>query len=71
MGAAAILVDFGIVVWLAVDELDRSAKVFENGLVDDTGGAVGAVHADVKIAKVGIAEVVGEMFEVEIGGLGV
>ena len=42
-GRAAIIIDYGIVVSVGVDELNLCAEFFENCGANDAGGAVGAI----------------------------
>ena len=48
MGAAAVLVDVSVVIFTTVDELDFGAEGFEDLGTNGTGGAVGAIHAEVE-----------------------
>ncbi len=43
VGAAAILIDFSVVIWVGVDELGFGAEFVEDRFADDGGGAIGAV----------------------------
>ncbi len=68
MGAAAVFVDFGIVGFVDVDGGDFGAELFEDFFCDDTGGAVGAVEANVKRIKIDVSDVIAEMFKISSEG---
>ena len=71
MSATTMVVDFGVVVGVAMDELGLSTEGFENGFADDGSGTVGTVDTDLETVKVDIAEVFEEMVGVELDGFGV
>lgn len=56
MGAATILVNFGVVIFTTVDKVDRGAELFENCFINNAGGAIRAVHAEMKSVKIGELE---------------
>ena len=68
MGTATVVVDFSIVTRIGVDESDFSTKLFDDSFVDDTGGAVGAVHGEVEAIEIGIAEVFEKVGDVKLSG---
>ena len=71
MGAATVVVDFGIVVSVTMDELGFGAEGFKNGFTDDGSGAVGAVDANFETVEANIAEIFNEMVGIELDGFGV
>ena len=65
VGAATFFVNFSIVAFVGVDEVDFGAELFEDSFADDAGGTVGAVETDVKTFEIANADIIAEVFEVE------
>ena len=59
VSGTAILVDISIVLVAGMNKLGFGAELLEDLSVDDTSSAVGAIHTDGEICKIGIAEIVG------------
>ena len=58
MGAAAVVVDFSVIVFVTIYESDVGAEFFKNGFINHASSTVSAVHADFEIVKVGLANIV-------------
>lgn len=71
MSATAIFVDIGIIGRMTVDELDLSTESFEDFFIDDTGGAIGAIHTNVEGRKIDFTEIFDEVVGIDRKGFGV
>ena len=58
MGGTTVFIDISVVFLRAIDEFDFGAEFFKNLGTYDTGGAIGAVHTDMKTVKIGWGSVV-------------
>ena len=65
MSAAAVVVDCGIVGFVAIDEFDFGTKLFKNGFTNDASSTVGAIETEMEAAEVADIDVIAEMFEIE------
>ena len=70
VSGAALVIDFGIIVRVVVDKSDFCAELFEDLLIDDASGTVGAVHGEVEIFETGFSYVFEEMGGIEGEGFG-
>ena len=68
MGATAVFVDFGVVGFVAVDEINFGAELLKNFFGDDAGSAVSAIKTDVKWVEIDNTYVIAKVLEIESEG---
>lgn len=71
MGATAIFVDIGIISWVAIDKFDLGSESFEDFFIDDTSGAISAIHTNVEGREIDFAEIFDEVVGIDRKGFGV
>ena len=58
MCAATVVIDASAVACVGIDDFDLGTERFKNGFIYNTGGTIGAVHANVKTVETYFAEII-------------